>query len=191
MPRRRALTEAQLEGLVALPAVEADLFRHWTLVPSYLPPVERRRGGHNQLGYALQLCAFRFSGRVRRFRKRLWASSPASFALVPMLSLHMRSDKQGHRSLRLSFSTSSLPPCTIRTPRFTCVSGLKAPPAPAHRLVIVRFHDTHSCLVETLRAQSLNGSNSPSPAIATANGRSVCNTRMDPACCASTSGSLR
>jgi len=40
-------------------------------------------------------------------------------------------------------------------------------------------------------AQSLNGSNSPSPAIATANGRSVCSTRMVPACSASTSGSRR
>jgi len=64
MPRRRALTEAQLEGLLALPVVEADLIRHWTLFPSDLPAVERRRGGHNQLGYALQLCAFRYPGRL-------------------------------------------------------------------------------------------------------------------------------
>ena len=31
MPRRRALTEAQLENLLALPTAEADLVRHWTL----------------------------------------------------------------------------------------------------------------------------------------------------------------
>ena len=31
MPRRRALTEAQLENLLALPTMEADLVRHWTL----------------------------------------------------------------------------------------------------------------------------------------------------------------
>ena len=66
MPRRRVLTEAQLESLLALPVVEADLIRHWTLVPTDLPAVERRRGGHNQLGYALQLCAFRFPGRLLR-----------------------------------------------------------------------------------------------------------------------------
>ena len=64
MPRRRALTEAQLESLLAPPAVEASLIRHWTLVPTDLPAVERRRGGHNQLGFALQLCAFRFPGRA-------------------------------------------------------------------------------------------------------------------------------
>jgi hypothetical protein len=31
MPRRRALTKAQLESLLALPVTEADLVRHWTL----------------------------------------------------------------------------------------------------------------------------------------------------------------
>ena len=40
MPRRRALTEALLEGLLAFPVVEADLIRHWTLVQSDLPAVE-------------------------------------------------------------------------------------------------------------------------------------------------------
>ena len=59
MPRRHALTEAQLKALFALPTAEADLIRHWTLGSADLPAIERRCGGHNQLGYALQLCAFR------------------------------------------------------------------------------------------------------------------------------------
>ncbi len=66
MPRRHALTEAQLDSLLALPAAEADLIRHWTLLPADLPAIERRRGEHNQLGYALQLCAFRYPGRLLR-----------------------------------------------------------------------------------------------------------------------------
>jgi TnpA family transposase len=66
MPRRRALTEAQLENLLALPVIEADLIRHWTLADADLAVIERRRGGHNQLGYALQLCAFRYPGRLLR-----------------------------------------------------------------------------------------------------------------------------
>ena len=66
MPRRRALTEAQLENLLALPVTEADLIRHWTLVGADLAVIERRRGGHNQLGYALLLCAFRYPGRLLR-----------------------------------------------------------------------------------------------------------------------------
>ena len=66
MPRRRALTEAQLDALFALPVAEADLIRHWTLDGADLAAVDRRRGGHNQLGYALQLCAFRHPGRLLR-----------------------------------------------------------------------------------------------------------------------------
>ncbi len=66
MPRRRALTEAQLEDLLALPTTEPDLVRYWTLDRADLAAVERRRGGHNQLGYALQLCALRYPGRLLR-----------------------------------------------------------------------------------------------------------------------------
>jgi TnpA family transposase len=66
MPRRRALTEAQLEAMLALPADESHLIRHWTLDGTDRAAVERRRGGHNQLGFALQLCAFRYPGRLLR-----------------------------------------------------------------------------------------------------------------------------
>jgi hypothetical protein len=66
MPRRRALTSAQLEDLFALPATEPDLIRHWTLGETDLAAINRRRGDANQLGYALQLCAFRYPGRLLR-----------------------------------------------------------------------------------------------------------------------------
>jgi hypothetical protein len=66
MPRRRVLTEAQLEASFALPAIEADLIRHWTLNLADLAAVDRRRGASNQLGYALQLCALRYPGRLLR-----------------------------------------------------------------------------------------------------------------------------
>ena len=66
MPRRRALTEAQPDALFALPVTEADLIRHWTLDGTDLAEVDRRRGASNQLGYALQLCAFRYPGRLLR-----------------------------------------------------------------------------------------------------------------------------
>ena len=66
MPRRRALTEAQLDALLALPADEARLIRHWILDAADRAAAERRRGSHNQLGFALQLCAFRYPGRLLR-----------------------------------------------------------------------------------------------------------------------------
>lgn len=66
MPRRRVLTEPQLEALFALPMAEADLIRHYTLGPEDLAVIARRRQPYNRLGFALQLCALRFPGRLIR-----------------------------------------------------------------------------------------------------------------------------
>jgi hypothetical protein len=53
-------------------------------------------------------------------------------------------------------------------------------------------HDQRDLVSDTLlTAQSFHGSNSASPAIATANGLKVCNTFVEAAWCASTSGSRR
>src|SRR5215467_2690881 len=79
MARRRVLTDEQLEELLALPASEPVLIRHWTLSPADLAAVERRRGDPNQLGFALQLCAFRYPGRLLRPRE---AIPEASLAFV-------------------------------------------------------------------------------------------------------------
>jgi hypothetical protein len=66
MPRRRIFTDAQIEALLALPTVEPDLIRHYTLSPADLAVIARRRRPHNRLGFALQLCALRFPGRLLR-----------------------------------------------------------------------------------------------------------------------------
>ena len=66
MPRRRAITDAQLDALIALPTVEPDLIRHYTLSPADLAVIARRRRPHNRLGFALQLCALRYPGRPLR-----------------------------------------------------------------------------------------------------------------------------
>ena len=64
MPRRRAITDAQLEALLALPTAEPDLIQHYTLSPADLAVIARRRRQHNRLGFAIQLCALRFPGRL-------------------------------------------------------------------------------------------------------------------------------
>jgi TnpA family transposase len=66
MPRRRVLTDAQLEGLLALSAAEPDLIRYWTLSPAEIAAIQRRRRDRNRLGFALQLCALRYPGRLLR-----------------------------------------------------------------------------------------------------------------------------
>jgi TnpA family transposase len=71
MSRRRVLTDAQLEALLALPTREADLIRHWTLDPAELAVVQRRRRDRNRLGFALQLCALRYPGRLLRAGERI------------------------------------------------------------------------------------------------------------------------
>lgn len=78
MRRRRALTEAQLEMLLALPADEATLVRHWTLGEADLALVGTRRRAHNRLGFALQLCApCRRSGAAPRLSPRCSTRSRA------------------------------------------------------------------------------------------------------------------
>src|SRR5215469_6269562 len=84
MPRRRVLTDEQLEELLALPVTETLLVQHWTLSPADLTVVERRRGDPNQLGFALQLCAFRYPGRL------LWSDEA-----IPALALRFVADQLG------------------------------------------------------------------------------------------------
>ena len=66
MPRRHVITDAQFDRLLALPTGEADLIRHYTLSPDDLAVIARRRRPHNRLGFALQLCALRYPGRLVR-----------------------------------------------------------------------------------------------------------------------------
>lgn len=66
MPRRAVLTERQRAALLALPDSEPDLIRHWTLGADDLRAIGTRRRPHNRLGFALQLCALRYPGRLLR-----------------------------------------------------------------------------------------------------------------------------
>jgi TnpA family transposase len=62
MPRRHALTTAQLDELFALPTELNTLVRYWTLAGTDLEAIHRRRHARNRLGFALQLCALRYPG---------------------------------------------------------------------------------------------------------------------------------
>jgi TnpA family transposase len=71
MPRRRVVAREQLEELLALPVAEPELIRYWTLSAADLAVIERRRRDPNQLGFAVQLCAFRYPGRLLRPREAI------------------------------------------------------------------------------------------------------------------------
>lgn len=66
MPRRAVLSEGQRAALLALPDEEAVFVRHWTLSTDDLAVVVSRRRPHNRLGFAVQLCALRYPGRLLR-----------------------------------------------------------------------------------------------------------------------------
>jgi len=58
------LTERNRAALFDLPTDEPSLLRHYTLADDDIEHIRGRRLAHNQLGYALQLCAFRYPGRL-------------------------------------------------------------------------------------------------------------------------------
>ena len=64
MPRRSIWSARQRAALFDLPTDEAALLRHCTLSDDDIEHIRVRRGGHNRLGFALQLCAFLYPGRL-------------------------------------------------------------------------------------------------------------------------------
>lgn len=66
MSHRTVLTARQRAALFDLPTDEAALLRHYTLADDDITHIRSRRRAENQLGFALQLCAFRYPGRLLR-----------------------------------------------------------------------------------------------------------------------------
>lgn len=64
MPRRSILTERQRSMLLDLPTDEASILHHYTLADDDIEHIRTRRHSRNRLGFALQLCAFRYPGRL-------------------------------------------------------------------------------------------------------------------------------
>lgn len=64
MTHRTILTARQRSNLFDLPRDQAALLRHYVLGDHDVAAVRRRKGDANQLGFALQLCAFRWPGRL-------------------------------------------------------------------------------------------------------------------------------
>ena len=62
MPRRSLLTPAERTGLLAFPTTDDDLIRHYTFSEPDLSVIRQRRGNHNRLGFAVQLCYLRYPG---------------------------------------------------------------------------------------------------------------------------------
>ena len=64
MPRKAVLSAAQQAALIALPPTKEDLRLHYTLSENDLAIIRRKRGPHNRLGFAVQLCYLRLPGQA-------------------------------------------------------------------------------------------------------------------------------
>ena len=63
MAHRTVLTNRQRDVLFDLPTDRASLEYHYTLADDDIEYIKTRRRSQNQIGFALQLCAFRYPGR--------------------------------------------------------------------------------------------------------------------------------
>ena len=62
MPRRSILSVAERDSLLALPATQDELIRHYTLSETDLSIIGQHRKAANRLGFAVQLCYMRHPG---------------------------------------------------------------------------------------------------------------------------------
>lgn len=62
MPRRSLLTPTECLSLLAFPTDQENLIRHYTFGEPEMAVIRQRRGAHNRLGFAVQLCYLRYPG---------------------------------------------------------------------------------------------------------------------------------
>ena len=105
LPRRSIWSARQRAALFDLPTDEAALLRHYTLSDDDIEQIRMRRGGHNRLGFALQLCAFRYPGRILVAREAI----PLNVLRFIAAQLGMRADSG--LSVRFCPLPESTPAC--------------------------------------------------------------------------------
>jgi TnpA family transposase len=81
MPRRSLLTPTERAGLLAFPTTDDELIQHYTFSEPDLSAIRQRRGNHNRLGFAMQLCYLRYPG---------FALHPDAEPPAPLLSIVCR-----------------------------------------------------------------------------------------------------
>lgn len=62
MPRRSLLTFSERESLLAFPEMQGEFIQHYTFSKPDIAAIQQRRGDHNRLGFAIQLCYLRYPG---------------------------------------------------------------------------------------------------------------------------------
>jgi TnpA family transposase len=78
MPRRSLLTPTERAALRAFPTTDDELIRHDTFSEPDPSAIRQRRGNHNRLGFAVQLCYLRYP---------VFALPPDAEPPAPLLSI--------------------------------------------------------------------------------------------------------
>ncbi len=82
------LTPAERASLFAFPVSDDELIRHYTLSEPDLSVIRQRRGNHNRLGFAVQLCYLRYPG----FALPIDAEPPPALLTLMRRQLHIEPD---------------------------------------------------------------------------------------------------
>ena len=96
MPRRSIRSARQRAAPFDLPTDEAALLRHYTLSDDDIEHIRARRGGHNRLGFAFQLCAFRYPRRILAVREAI----PLDVLRFIAAQMGMRAEDPGGYAVR-------------------------------------------------------------------------------------------
>ena len=64
MPRRSLLSASERAALLTIPIDEAEVIRRYTFSEQDLFVIRQHRGGHNRLGFAVQMCYLRYPGHA-------------------------------------------------------------------------------------------------------------------------------
>ncbi len=86
MPRRSILTSVERALLLAVPPAADDRIRHYSLSEPDLSVIRQRRGAHNRLGFAVQLCSLRYPGCA------IPAGEPPPEILLSLVARQLRLD---------------------------------------------------------------------------------------------------
>jgi hypothetical protein len=88
MSRRSFLTPAERALLLTFPVSDVELIRHYTFLEPDLSIIRQRRGDHNRLGFAVQLCYLRYPG----FALPTDAEPPPALLTLVGRQLHIEPD---------------------------------------------------------------------------------------------------
>ena len=105
MAHRTVLTKRQRDALFTLPTDRASLEYHYTLADDDIAYIKTRRRPQNQIGFALQLCAFRYPGRFLKSSEVIPEAVSAYIAAQLGLKAEDLPDGQGWAVEQVTLST--------------------------------------------------------------------------------------